>query len=154
MLKYIRCHRKKMGWYIWNVAENKRNVLVKNNLEICTVCRNHNTVIISSSVNFLPDKNGESFWIGANDIDIERDWARSQISQNYSSVIGMTVNRIIITMEIVAILNGIIYYTDGMMNHVMLAFSTSAKNRCLMEHKCMRSCYAQLNIYNLSIIKY
>jgi hypothetical protein len=78
-------------------------------------------------VNFLPDKNGESFWIGANDIDIERDWARSQISQNYSSVIGMTVNRIIITMEIVAILNGIIYYTDGMMNHVMLAVSITAK---------------------------
>jgi len=56
------------------VAEHKRNVLVKNNLEICTVCRNHNTVIISSSVNFLTDKNGEDFWIGANDIDIETDW--------------------------------------------------------------------------------
>ena len=56
------------------MAEHKRNVLVKNNLEICTICRNHNTVIISSSVNFLTDKNGESFWIGANDIDIENDW--------------------------------------------------------------------------------
>ena len=56
------------------MAVHKRNVLVKNNLEICTVCRNHNTVIISWSVNFLTDKNGESFWIGANDIDIEKDW--------------------------------------------------------------------------------
>ena len=56
------------------MAENKRNVLVKNNLEICTVCRYHNTVIISSSVNFLTDNNGESFWIGANDKDIESDW--------------------------------------------------------------------------------
>jgi hypothetical protein len=26
-------------------------------------------------VNFLTDKNGEDFWTGANDIDIERDWA-------------------------------------------------------------------------------
>jgi len=25
-------------------------------------------------VNFLTDKNGEDFWTGANDIDIERDW--------------------------------------------------------------------------------
>jgi hypothetical protein len=25
---------------------------------------------------------------------------------------------------------------------------------CLMWHKCMRACYAQLNIYNLSIEKY
>jgi hypothetical protein len=41
---------------------------------ICTVCRNHNTVIISSFVNFLTDQNGEDFWTGANDIDIERDW--------------------------------------------------------------------------------
>ena len=56
------------------MAENKRNVLVKNNLEICKVCRNHNTVIISSSVNFLTVNNGESFWIGADDIDIENDW--------------------------------------------------------------------------------
>ena len=56
------------------MAENKRKVLVKNNLEICTVCRNHNTVIISSSVNYLTDSNGESFWIGVNDIDIEGDW--------------------------------------------------------------------------------
>jgi hypothetical protein len=56
------------------VAENKRNVLVKTNLEICTVCRNHNTVIIWSSVNCLTDQNGEDFWIGVNDIDIEGDW--------------------------------------------------------------------------------
>jgi hypothetical protein len=53
---------------------HKNNVLVKNNLEIFTICRNHNTVIISSSVNFLTDTNGESFWIGLNDIDIENDW--------------------------------------------------------------------------------
>ena len=25
-------------------------------------------------MNFLTDKNGEGFWIGANDIDIEDDW--------------------------------------------------------------------------------
>ena len=25
-------------------------------------------------MNFLTDKNGEHFWIGANDIDIEDDW--------------------------------------------------------------------------------
>ena len=25
-------------------------------------------------MNFLTDKNGEDFWIGANDIDIEDDW--------------------------------------------------------------------------------
>jgi hypothetical protein len=25
-------------------------------------------------VNLLTDKNGEDFWIGANDIDIEDDW--------------------------------------------------------------------------------
>jgi hypothetical protein len=25
-------------------------------------------------VNFLTDKNGENFWIGANDIEIEDDW--------------------------------------------------------------------------------
>ena len=56
------------------MPEHKKNVLVKNNLEICNVCRNHNTVIISPCVNFLTEKNGESFWIGANDIDIEGDW--------------------------------------------------------------------------------
>jgi hypothetical protein len=66
--------KRKMVWYIWNVTEHKNNVLVKNNLEIFTICRNHNTVIISSSVNFLTDTNGESFWIGLNDIDIENDW--------------------------------------------------------------------------------
>jgi hypothetical protein len=38
------------------------------------VSRNHNTVIFSSFVNFLTDKNGEQFWFGANDIDIEDDW--------------------------------------------------------------------------------
>ena len=27
-----------------------------------------------SSVNFLTDENGEEFWFGANDIDIEDDW--------------------------------------------------------------------------------
>ena len=37
-------------------------------------CRNHNAVIISSSVNFLTDKMGQDFWIGANDIDIEDHW--------------------------------------------------------------------------------
>ena len=53
-------------------------------------------------MNFLTDKNGEDFWIGANDKDIEDDWVWESISQNYSSVIGMSVNRIIIIMKIVA----------------------------------------------------
>ena len=36
--------------------------------------------------------------------------------------------------------------------NVIISFSISAKNRCLMEHKCMRSCYAQLNIYNFCFL--
>ena len=79
----------------------------------------------------------------------------SRIGQNYSSVIGMSVNRIMLMMmKTVAKSDGIIDYTNGMMVHVNVSFSISANNRCLVQHKCMRSCYAQPNIYNLSIIKY
>jgi hypothetical protein len=70
-------------------------------------------------------------------------------------VIGMSVNRIIIKMmKIVAKSDGIIHYKDGMMKTVNISISISAKNRCLLEHKCMRSCYAQLFFSNLSIMKY
>ena len=41
---------------------------------ICLVCRNHNLVFISLVVIFLTDNNGQHFWIGANDEDIEGDW--------------------------------------------------------------------------------
>jgi hypothetical protein len=47
--------------------------------------------------------------------------------------------------------DGIIHNTDGMMKNVKISISISAKNRCLMEHKCMRSCYAELNFYNLRV---
>ena len=57
-------------------------------------------------------------------------------------------------MKIVAKWDGIVHYTDGMMINVKIAISISANNRCLMEHTFMRSGYAQLNIYNLSVINY
>jgi hypothetical protein len=38
--------------------------------------------------------------------------------------------------------------------NVKIAISISTKNRCSIEHTFMGSGYAQLNIYNLSVIKY
>jgi hypothetical protein len=78
-------------------------------------------------------------------------WFGSQISRNYSRVFGVSVNRIIIIVKIVAKWDGIIHYTDRMMINDKISISTSAKNRYLMEHEYMRSCYAQLSIYNFSI---
>ena len=78
-------------------------------------------------------------------------WFGSQISRNYSRVFGVSVNRIIIIVKNVAKWDGIIHYTDRMMINDKISISTSAKNRYLMEHEYMRSCYAQLSIYNFSI---
>ena len=83
LLKYIRCHEKgkcvdiHVNNDVENFAEQKPINYIMENLShkwICTVCCNHNSVIIASFVIFLTDTNGPDFWIGANDEDIGDDW--------------------------------------------------------------------------------
>ena len=83
LLKYIRCQEKGKcadihGYSgVENVAEQKPINYIMENLShkwICTVCCNHNSVIISSFLTFLTDKNGPDFRIWAIDKEIEDDW--------------------------------------------------------------------------------